>query len=430
MSAASFAEALASGDKQYRRLWRWHFYAAFLVIPFILWQGVTGVLYLWHEQIADALWPELRFVEAGTSRIDLDTQLHAAMAGGDVLPTVVKLPADPARSVQFVFEDRNDLPTPRFVDPYRGHVLGQVASSVWLPGLTRKLHGGWPLGKPGSWLLELGACWMIVMVLTGLYLWWPRGVQGFAGVLYPRLRAGSRMFWKDLHSVMGMWFSAIFLAFLITALPWTDVWGNYLLKPLQRATGQSAPAALGVGHSDAHAHAMHLELGPLSLQRVLDTARAEGLYGDLEFRIGAGNAAVTVTEKAGRAANEHVLRIERDSGRILDRADWGDYSLIPRVVSTGVDLHEGTFFGSANRLFNTLTVLALFWLIATGVIGWYKRRPGQGLAPPAALMRPWPRWLKISAWAACMAMPLFGISIVALWAFDGLLLRSGGKADT
>lgn len=34
----------------YRRLWRWHFYAAFLVIPFVLMQSITGTLYLWHDE--------------------------------------------------------------------------------------------------------------------------------------------------------------------------------------------------------------------------------------------------------------------------------------------------------------------------------------------------------------------------------------------
>ena len=409
--------------QQYRRLWRWHFYAAFLVIPFVLWQGATGVLYLWHEQIADALWPELRFVEAGTQRVDLDRQLRAVTAGDDRLPTVVKLPAEPTRSVSFVFEDANGLPTPRFADPYTGASLGAVSSNVWLPGLTRKLHGGWPLGKPGSWLLELGACWMIVMVLTGLYLWWPRSAKGMAGVLYPRLRAGSRVFWKDLHAVVGMWFSAIFLAFLFTALPWTDAWGSLVLRPIQTALGQTTPAALGFGHGGHGAHAMHAQPRPLALQRALDTARAEGLRGELEFRIGRNDGPITVTEKAGRTANERVLSIERDSGRILDRADWDDFPLIPKVVSTGVDLHEGSFFGTANRVFNTLVVLALFWLVLTGFIGWYRRRPGQGLAAPAALRRPWPRWLKVSAASACIAMPLFAVSVLALWAIDAASAR-------
>jgi uncharacterized iron-regulated membrane protein len=30
----------------YGRLWRWHFFAALIVIPFVLWQSVTGTLYL------------------------------------------------------------------------------------------------------------------------------------------------------------------------------------------------------------------------------------------------------------------------------------------------------------------------------------------------------------------------------------------------
>jgi uncharacterized iron-regulated membrane protein len=30
-------------------LWRWHFLAALIVIPFVLWQATTGTLYLWSE---------------------------------------------------------------------------------------------------------------------------------------------------------------------------------------------------------------------------------------------------------------------------------------------------------------------------------------------------------------------------------------------
>jgi uncharacterized iron-regulated membrane protein len=422
MNAAANDPSANGTGAQYRRLWRWHFYAAFLVIPFVLWQGVTGVIYLWHEQIADTLWPELRFVEPGTARTDLDAQWRAIAPDGQE-PKSIKLPSDPRRSVQFVFENADGLSMPRFVDPYRGEMLGEVPATTWLPGLTRSLHGGWPLGKPGSWLLELGACWMIVMVLSGLYLWWPRGASGAAGVLYPRLRAGSRVLWKDLHAVVGMWSSVILLLFLVTALPWTDAWGNYVLRPIQRALGQTAPAALGFGHA-GHGHGGHAAPRPLALQRALDVAQAEGFHGDLELRIGRGDGPITVTEKTtGRAADERVLSLERDSGHILDRADWSDYPVMPKVISTGVDLHEGTFFGAANRIFNTLTVIALLWLVATGLIGWYKRRPGKGLSPPAALQRPWPRWLKLSALGFCVGMPLFGLSLLSVWLAEILFAR-------
>ena len=63
------------------------------------------------------------------------------------------------------------------------------------------------------------------MLGTGLFLWWPRESRGLAGVLYPRLRDGRRVFWRDLHAVTGIWVSAFAMFLLITALPWTTVWG-------------------------------------------------------------------------------------------------------------------------------------------------------------------------------------------------------------
>ncbi|MGH8049599.1 MAG: PepSY-associated TM helix domain-containing protein, partial [Arenimonas sp.] len=413
------SESAASiGSSQYSRFWRWHFYAAFLVIPFILWQGVTGVIYLWHQDISDAVWPELRFVSVGEVRASLDEQLNAAIAANaGTKPKIIKISAEANRSTQFIYEHVNGLSSPTFVDPYTGKVLGSVSSTTWLPGLTRELHGGWPLGKPGSWLLELGACWCLVMVLTGLYLWWPRKTKGMGGVLYPRLRAGSRVFWKDLHSVIGMWFSILFLAFLITALPWTDFWGKQVLKPIQQMTGQMAPAALGFSHHAENA-SMHAGHAPVSFQRVLAIAYAEGLNGDLEMRLKAAGEPITVVMKQGRAANERTLQIDPAMGQVIARVSWKDYPILPKAISTGVDLHEGTFFGRANQIFNSLVVFALFWLIFTGFMGWYKRRPGKGLSAPAASQRKWPRWLPYVAIALCLLMPLLGLSVLLVWLMD------------
>src|SRR5207244_118177 len=111
---------------------------------------------------------------------------------------------------------------------------------------SRSLHGGWPLGKPGSWLLELGDCWAIVMILTGFYLWWPRS-RKFPEVLWPRFHRGTRILLRDLHSTVAVLFSAIFLFFLVSALPWTSFWGSEVLSRIQAATGQVSPAGFSTG---------------------------------------------------------------------------------------------------------------------------------------------------------------------------------------
>jgi len=61
------------------------------------------------------------------------------------------------------------------------------------------LHGELLMGDRGSMVVELAASWAIVMILTGLYLWWPRNAGRFGGILYPRINQSGRVFWRDLH---------------------------------------------------------------------------------------------------------------------------------------------------------------------------------------------------------------------------------------
>ena len=92
------------------------------------------------------------------------------------------------------------------------------------------------MGDRGSMLVELAASWTIIMILTGLYLWWPRQAEGLAGVVYPRLRGGSRILLRDLHAVTGVWISGLALFLLLSGLPWAKSWGNYL-KAARRLAG-------------------------------------------------------------------------------------------------------------------------------------------------------------------------------------------------
>ena len=197
-SETTSASGPAVGAGLYGVAWRWHFLAATIVIPFVLWQSTTGTLYLWSEQWMDVCHPELRFVAGIAAPVPPSAQIAAALAslGTGALglsdhhvhhgatsssppavhvgrgPAVqeVLLSDDPRRSTVVLVAAANGLPFPVFVDPGDARVLGSLTAAEWLPGLTRALHGGWPLGAPGSWLLELGDGWAIVMILTGWYL--------------------------------------------------------------------------------------------------------------------------------------------------------------------------------------------------------------------------------------------------------------------
>lgn len=397
----------------YRRLWRWHFWAALLVIPFVLWQSVTGTLYVWHQAWLETAHPELRFVTPRNDFSTLDEQVRAARLrhAGATLTSVIS-PGDTTRSTVVLFESEAGLPFPVFVDPYDGQVLGSLSPAQWMPGWSRALHGGWPLGDAGSWLLELGACWTIVMILTGLYLWWPRG-RSLAAALLPRLRRGPRLFWRDLHACVAVWFSLIVLAFLLTALPWTSFWGQQVLKPIQHALDQASPMGLQVSPP-----APQPGLQPVALQAILDIALREGISDDVEISQSSPDAAVAVRNRLPRASQERQLRLDPYTGGVLSRVRWRDYEAIPRAIATGVDLHEGTYFGLPNRWFNTFVSLALIWLSISGLMSWWTRRPRGGVAPPPRVNLRWPYALTAVAIGLCLLLPLFGASVLALLGLD------------
>lgn len=421
----------------YRRFWRWHFWAAFLVIPFVLLQSTTGTLYLWHDEWADWAHPALRFVGPGATPASLDSQVAAARAAQPhAHATTLRLSDDPRRSTQVIFgghhgEGDDALPFAVFVDPYRAQVLGTLGAWQWMPGWSRKIHGGWPLGDAGSWLLELGACWAVVMILTGLYLWWagrastPRDARGIAASLLPRTGQGPRVFVRDLHAGVAVLFSLVILVFLLTALPWTTFWGERVLRPVQAMLGQPSPFA-----DAARARSTPLPgVRPASLDEAVALARAQGVTGDLEIRLDAPtqpDAATSIRNLAPRASQETAVAIDRYSRETLVHTTWEDYPPIPRAVATGVDLHEGTFFGRSNQWLNTALSVALVWLSTTGLLSWWWRRPRAGragLAAPARLPAALPRPVLAVAGGLCIALPLLGASVLALWALDGAWQR-------
>ena len=106
-----------------------------------------------------------------------------------------------------------------------GHLLGSQDALWNLQAVVRKLHGDLLIGTVGDRLIELAAGWGIVLVVSGLYLWWPRG-KSSSGVLWPRFNTRGRVFWRDLHVVTGFWGAALLLVMLLSGMTWTGFWGK------------------------------------------------------------------------------------------------------------------------------------------------------------------------------------------------------------
>ena len=437
----------------YNLAWRWHFYAGLFVAPFMVMLALTGTLYLFKPQLDPLMYCNLMNVPAGhhsLSADDLLSRVQAAYPKGQVtqyLPAV-----DAERSAQFVVKTA-DSELNVFVDPYRGEILGDQDAKYNLQAIARAIHGELMIGTVGDRLVEMAAGWGVVLVVSGVYLWWPRG-KGGAGILWPRLSSRGRVLWRDLHAVTGFWGAALLLVMLLSGMTWTGFWGKTYsevwnkfpaamwdnvptsdeqARDLNTAARQTVPWAventpmpMSGDHAEhmAHNSASSAPAAPtVSLQDVQAIAvqrQVEPGY-SITFPTTASGV-FTIAVFADDPRNDATLHIDQYSGKVLADVRWEHYGPVARATEMGVMLHEGKMFGLANQLIVLLICLMILLSAVSGVVIWWKRRP-QGKVGVPPLRHDLPTW-KTGVFimlALAVAFPLVGVSLVVVWVLDRLL---------
>jgi uncharacterized iron-regulated membrane protein len=426
----------------YRTIWRWHFYAGLFVLPFVLLLSISGAIYLFKPQIDR--WEERDFrglsLEGAVSADRQREAAKAAFPGGSFNHYRLPEHSGDAAMVQMA------LPDGALAEVYlspQGQVLGTLDPAERISNTVARFHGSLLMGDWGDRMVELAASWTIVMILTGLYLWWPRPFRA-GGTLWPRFSLKGRALMKDLHRVTGFWIAGLVLAMLASGLPWAGTWGSAFawargeLGLVQGAQEWSigaekraitaAPVAHdhgAMGHTSTFRPQEATQSLPLTA--FVDRADGEGMaYPVLVLPPHApqrfGPPTGDVWTAKSEAQNRPLIRTvtyDPQTGEELSRSGFADKHPIDRAINIGIAWHEGALFGLANQIIGLLIALVLIALSLLGVVLWVKRRPsGRLAAPPSA--GPIPRGFVVLAVVLGLLLPLFGISMIAILLIERL----------
>ncbi|MGF6771514.1 putative iron-regulated membrane protein [Paraburkholderia sp. GAS199] len=468
---------LTNSSAGYRTLWRWHFYAGLFVMPFLVVLAITGTLYCFQPQIEPLLYPRLLEVAPQAApRLPDDALLAKARAAmpADARAVTASIERAPDRSSEFVFRLADGEKQSVYVNPYSGEVLGTLSVEHRFMQIDRMLHRKLLLGKPGELLMELAACWTLVMIGTGVALWWPREKTTLRVALLPRFALKGRPLWKNLHAVMGIWLALGALAFVLSGLPWTGSWGQQFKAlasaanlgappgswgglPLRSVLPGATPSQPGAGDPTQHqghetkdnsmpgmvmddlplpltpwavgkspvpqSAASSAEPQPLPLSQVVAQLASLGLVDGYDIVLPASSTGVyTVSYFPADPKAERTLYIDQYSGKVLKDIRYGDYGAVSKAVSYGTSLHMGRYFGVANQIVCAAISLGLAGMAFTGCVMWWKRRPKQqprSLGAPsreraAPPMRGWKTGLVLLG----VVFPLMGATLLAVWIAD------------
>jgi uncharacterized iron-regulated membrane protein len=413
---------MAAKPKLYNTLWRWHFYAGLLILPIMPIMAVTGGIYLFEDELENALYSKYFYNGTAASPlapVDHDAIISVASAAHENAQVKVYRPAhrqgENAR-VTMALPDQQQITT--LINPVTLAAAGTINDNWRLTVVAKKIHGGLMAGTPGEVLVELVACWTIIMVMTGLYLWWPR-VGGMLGAIIPRVNQSSRILWRDLHAIPGFLLSLWILVIIGTGLPWSVVWGG-ILERFAVSIGEEFPQEIFSRrpNSEPSEHSSQI-----SMNRLIDIAHFAGVHGfEVQYPWGpVGSFAIMPGHHNDAASKSRYLFIDQFSGEIILDIDWSDIGAIGKATSWGVALHEGRLFGISNQLANLAAVIVLVWMAISGLTMWLLRKPKTSLgAPKPADQSTLPGKIIFLMVILGIALPLAGITMLIVWSLDKL----------
>ncbi|HEZ4505917.1 TPA: PepSY domain-containing protein [Neisseria meningitidis] len=451
-------EADNQSNRRYLTVWRWHFYAGLLVMPFLTLLAVTGLGMLLFANITGKEGERIHVVPQATVQ-PLSVQAEAARSAvNPETSSVVQYIAPRADDMVAVFRVNNEgKATMVAVDPYTAKVVNAMPRNQGWYHTMDEIHSDMMLGSTGDYLLETAASLTIIMIISGLYLWWVKR-RGIKAMLLPS-KGRARSWWRNLHGTFGTWVSLILLLFCLSGIAWAGIWGGKFVQAWsQFPAGKWGVEPNPVSVVPTHGEVLNdgkvkevpwvLELTPMpvsgttvgkdginpdepmTLETVDRFAREIGFKGRYQLNLPKGEDGVWTLSQDSMSYDmispfaDRTVHIDQYSGKILADIRFDDYNPFGKFMAASIALHMGTL-GWWSVLANVLFCLAVIFIGISGCVMWWKRRPtgAVGIVPPAQKVK-LPVWwmMALPLLAIALLFPTALLAIAVIWLLDTLLL--------
>jgi uncharacterized iron-regulated membrane protein len=463
-----------AASRRWRAIWRTHFYAGILSMPFLLMMALTGLVILYTQPYRDWSEHSLRVVDASSKATakPLEVQLAAVRTVmPDVKVTSVVVPRNATSTTSFGLDDGRET----FVDPYTATVLGSSDPKGGLVGISNRFHGyannnqlnvslpsvSGLLGDGsimkryvvGDLLLEVMGGWVMVLVASGVYLWWPRRTRKAKQVA----SHSKRHRWRKLHSTPGLGLSLLLGFLIVSGMPWSDYWGNNFTSVANKISPNKwidAPNSdtVTLGDLDRFGNRIEWNTGnavvpnspesdggsnptTLSLDSIVKIAEAEKMKPGyiISFPVETeddatgetGRGSYTLANSWPRKTGEsHTVYLNRYSGKTISAMTADGAGSVSVAAATLVSIHMGTQFGLIDRIVMTLACVLTIWSILSATVMFLKRRrPGTAGLPRRPREIAMANRLIAIFVVLGIVYPLWGASALIILSLDRFVIR-------
>ena len=368
--------------KTFRKIHLWLAVPFGLIITIICF---TGALLVFEDQVTQLTNRHLYYVESpGSQPLPVGTlveKVESQLTKGATITGVTIYP-QPDRSYQV------NLSAPKgaavYIDPYTGEVLGQSQRTPffrtvfmlhrWLLG-SRPADGGIFWGKR---ITGISTLVFVVILLSGVVIWWPRSRKGLKQGVTIALRKGKARFWHDLHAAGGIYVLLLVLVMALTGLTWSFDWYKnafYTLFGVETTAPAKGPAHKEKSPQGPQPGTTTEATAPVTpfacWQQVYDQVAAEN-PDRLKIEITDGTASVS-NNRYGNIRGTDRYTFDPQSGQITGASLYKDTGNSGKIRGWIYSVHTGAWGGNLTRIIWFLAALLGATLPLTGYYLWIKR---------------------------------------------------------
>ncbi|ALN90054.1 PepSY-associated TM helix domain-containing protein [Lysobacter gummosus] len=261
----------------------------------------------------------------------------------------------------------------RYFDPASGELLLTRNTDNDLVLWLRDLHIHLLSGKTGEAVLGVVGIIALFMLLSGLYLWWPRWSALAASLKWYRGPPTRR--WFSWHRGIGLWLLPLTLLAVLTGV--SMIYDDVARGALSTAFGDSTPAPKP---PKLAARDAPIDWGGVLRAAEAATAKRAGLPGAQLRRISLPKPGSGLIALRARAVGEwhpvgrSMVWIDPYRGDVIGTLDATAQDRGVRAFDAIYPLHGGFVGGSAWQTLIALTGLLPGFLLVTGFLFWRRRR--------------------------------------------------------
>ncbi len=259
------------------------------------------------------------------------------------------------------------------VDPYTGAVLSRGREwGGYLVSFIYNLHASLLMDDVGATILGFVAIFLLISIITGLYLWWPRPGRLRRALTFTSGGSVIRRHyeWHKLSGfysaiILGMLaFTGVYLEFADYVVPIVRVFSAVQEFP-EEETMRSLPIAGAQPLSVEQAVALGRQIFPKGELRSVSMPHEDtGVY----------HLALRQPGEVRASGGESQVWLDQYSGKILRVHDWRQFTGGETFLAWLFPLHNGEAFGLTGRWMVFFTGFVPLALYVTALRMWWLKR--------------------------------------------------------